>query len=249
MPRGTILPTPSISDIMDKAATLTFTKQVICEVVEDANASQRRFLYRLLEEEEKSRRLSRQQRLIKQAKFPAVKTLDGFDYSTINWPVDWGRAEMESLAFIAHHEDLVLYGDVGTGKTHLATALGFLACQNGLAVRYYTAASLIGVLHQACEEGRLDKVLTMIAKADLLIIDELGYIPIDTEGARLIYQVIANAYEKQSVIYTSNLEFSRWASVFGDANMAAAIIDRTVHHGRILRFEGTSYRVLHATMK
>ena len=89
----------------------------------------------------------------------------------------------------------------------------------------------------------------MIAKADLLIIDELGYIPIDTEGARLIYQVIANAYEKQSVIYTSNLEFSRWASVFGDANMAAAIIDRTVHHGRILRFEGTSYRVLHATMK
>ena len=104
-------------------------------------------------------------------------------------------------------------------------------------------------LLRASTEGRLDRELAQIGRARLLVIDELGYVPIDEEGSRLLFQVVTNAYERQSVIYTTNIEFSGWGRIFGDPNMAAAIIDRTVHHGRMIRFEGDSYRKTHALMQ
>ena len=143
----------------------------------------------------------------------------------------------------------MFYGDVGTGKTHLAIALGYRACQEGVRVKFTTAAALVAQLRQAAAAGMLEKQLTQIGRHELIIIDELGYLPIDNQGARLLFQVIADAYEKRSIVYTSNLEFSRWGQVFGDDQMAAAIIDRTVHHGRMVRFKGGSYRVANATMK
>jgi len=138
---------------------------------------------------------------------------------------------------------------VGTGKTHLAIALGYRACQEGVRVKFTTAAALVAQLRQAAVAGVLEKQLAQIGRHELIIIDELGYLPIDNQGARLLFQVIADAYEKRSIVYTSNLEFSRWGQVFGDDQMAAAIIDRTVHHGRMVRFKGGSYRVANATMK
>ena len=119
-------------------------------------------------------------------------------------------------------------------------------------IRYTTTRDLtseVAQLRQAAAAGMLEKQLTQIGRHELIIIDELGYLPIDNQGARLLFQVIADAYEKRSIVYTSNLEFSRWGQVFGDDQMAAAIIDRTVHHGRMLRFKGGSYRVANATMK
>ena len=138
---------------------------------------------------------------------------------------------------------------VGTGKTHLATALAAAACQRGIPARYFTTSSLVAQLRRAKDAGRLDKELTALAKNQLTVIDELGYLPIDADGARLLFQVIVDAYEQRSLIITTNLEFSRWGTVFGDDNMAAAIIDRIVHHGRLLQFRGDSYRVGHALMK
>lgn len=138
---------------------------------------------------------------------------------------------------------------MGTGKTHLAIALGYRACQEGVRVKFTTAAALVAQLRQAAVAGVLEKQLAQIGRHELIIIDELGYLPIDNQGARLLFQVIADAYEKRSIVYTSNLEFSRWGQVFGDDQMAAAIIDRTVHHGRMVRFKGGSYRVANATMK
>ena len=120
----------------------------------------------------------------------------------------------------------LLLGDVGTGKTHMASALCALAC-----------------------ERRLDREAALIGKARLLVIDELGFLPLDADGARLLFQVFADAYERQSVEITTNLEFSRWGSVFGDDQMAAAVIDRIVHHGRLVQFRGESYRVRHALMQ
>ena len=120
-------------------------------------------------------------------------------------------------------EGLVLMGDVGTDKTHMASALCALAC-----------------------ERRLE---ALIGKARLLVIDELGFLPLDADGARLLFQVFADAYERQSVVITTNLEFSRWGSVFGDDRMAAAVIDRIVHHGRLVQFRGESYRVRHTLMQ
>lgn len=250
MTRGkTMIPTPSVDQVMDLTVGIPLTKNVLRQVLEKATPANRRFLADLLTAEHASRTETRKNRLIRQAHFPVHKTFDGYDYSMIHWPPDWGRNNLHSLSFISSHEDLVCYGDVGTGKTHLAIATGYAACHAGYSVRFFTAASLIAFLREATEKGVLDQAITRIGKTDLLIIDEFGYLPIDHEGARLAYQIIANAYETQSIIYTTNLEFSRWAQVIGDATMAAAIIDRTVHHGRILRFEGTSWRLNHATMK
>lgn len=146
-------------------------------------------------------------------------------------------------------EDLVLYGDVGCGKTHLAIAIGMLACQRMIPVRFFTASSLVMRLRKAKDDNRLDAELKSIGRAGLAVIDELGYLPIDIDGARLLFQAGADGYETRSVISASNLESGRWGDVFGDGDMAAAVIDRIVHHGRILRFHGESYRNRHSLMK
>lgn len=163
-------------------------------------------------------------------------------------PADWGRAQLETLDFVDRCEDLVLYGPVGTGKTHLAVALGRLACMRAIPVRFFTATGLLMLLRRAKREDRLDAELRQIARARLLIIDEFGYMPVDEEGSRFLFQVISDSYETRSVVYTTNIEFSGWGRVLGDKNMAAALIDRTVHHGRLVRFEGGSYRSEHALM-
>ena len=243
------LPPPTPTEVLALSRGLPFTKSVLTPIVEEATAAQRRFLHTLFTQEQESRVVARRARLTRNATFPVVKTFDGYDWSNLNWPPDWGRAQLTALEFITQQENLVLYGDVGTGKTHLAIAVGYAACQSGYRVKFTTAASLVAQLRHTSSQGRLDRELAAIGRNDLLIIDELGYLPIDGQGARLLFQVIADAYEKRSIVYTSNLEFSRWGTVFGDEQMAAAIIDRTVHHGRMLRFKGGSYRVANATMK
>ena len=116
-------------------------------------------------------------------------------------------------------------------------------------VRFFTASSLVMRLRRARDENRLDAELRAIGRARLLVIDELGYLPIDIDGARLLFQVVADSYEKRSVVFTTNLEFGRWGEAFGDGDMAAAVIDHIVHHGRTVRFRGESYRNSHSLMK
>lgn len=241
--------TPSIQDIIDTGRHATLTSGVLAEWAEKGTPGQRTFLHGLLLAEIESRQESRHQRLLKSARLPALKSLTGFDYGSVRFPEDYGRESLASLEFINHAQNLVLYGDVGTGKTHMATALAAAACQHGIPARFYTTSTLVMALRRAKDEDRLDKELAAIAKYKLLVIDEFGYLPIDTEGARLLFQVIASSYEKRSLIITTNLEFSRWGTVFGDDNMAAAVIDRLVHHGRLLQFRGESYRVKYALMK
>lgn len=153
------------------------------------------------------------------------------------------------LSFLEGREDLVLMGDVGTGKTHMASALCALACHERVEARFFTASSLVMRLRHARDDGRLGRELAQLGRAGLLVIDELGFLPLDADGARLLFQVVSEAYERQSVVFTTNLEFSRWGTVFGDDQMAAAVIDRIVHHGRLIQFRGESYRVRHALMQ
>ena len=160
-----------------------------------------------------------------------------------------GREDLLSLGFLGRREDLALMGDVGTGKTHMASALCALACERRLGARFFTASALVSRLRRARDEGRLDREAAQFGRARPLVIDELGFLPLDAGGARLVFQVFADAYEAQSVVITTNLEFSRWGSVFGDDQMAAAVIDRIVHHGRLVQFRGESYRVRHALMQ
>ena len=145
-------------------------------------------------------------------------------------------------------QDLVFYGKTGRDKTHLAIGLSMRAVERGMNVRFRQTTELVLQLGKA-KHGSLDAMPVDIGRADLIILDEFGYVPFDIDGARLLFQVIADSYEKRSVVSATNLEFGRWGDVFGDGDMAATVIDRIVHHGRIVRFRGESYRNSHSLMK
>lgn len=218
--------------VVEAGRSCSLTTAVLEEWSRLGTPKQVEYLAGYLEAERSSREASKRATLLRRCALPAPKTFDGYDWSAVSWP-----------------EDLVLMGDVGTGKTHMASALCALACERRLEARFFTESSLVMRLRRARDDGRLDREAALIGKARLLVIDELGFLPLDADGARLLFQVFADAYERQSVVITTNLEFSRWGSVFGDDQMAAAVIDRIVHHGRLVQFRGESYRVRHALMQ
>lgn len=195
----------------------------------------------MLESELAHRDRARMARLLRQARFPVPKSVEGFDWSGVKFPDGWGRGEMCSLEFARDAEDLVIYGQTGRGKTHMATALGIAATSAGCPVRSWQTAQLVLQLGKAKRDGPLDRLLANVAKARLLVLDEFGYVPFDVDGARLLYQVISESYERRSAIITTNVKFSKWGIVFADDKLAAAIVDRVVHHGGLVEFGGPSY--------
>ncbi|WP_165443634.1 IS21-like element helper ATPase IstB [Olsenella sp. Marseille-P4559] len=227
----------------------SLTKSVLAEWARRGTPRQVEHLAGYLEAECASREASKRANLPGRCALPQAKTFDGYEWGQAERPDGFGRDDLLSLSFLDDREDLVLMGDVGTGKTHMAEALCALACQRARPARFFTASSLVMRLRRARDDGRLDRELAQLGGAELLVIDELGFLPLDADGARLLFQVVSEAYEAQSVVFTTNLEFSRWGSVFGDDQMAAAVIDRVVHHGRLLQFRGESYRVRHALMQ
>ena len=206
------------------------------------------YLAGFLGAEAASRDASKRAALLRRCALPAPKSFDGYDRSCARWPEGFGGEDLLSLSFLDAGEDLALMGDVGTGKTHMASAPCALARERREEARFFTASSLVMRLRRARDEGRLDRELQQLGRARLLVLDELGFLPLDADGARLLFQVVSGAYERQSLVITTNLEFNRWGAVFGDDQMAAAVIDRVVHHGRLVQFRGESYRVRHAPM-
>lgn len=235
--------------VVEAGRSCSLTGAVLEEWSRLGTPKQVEYLAGYLEAERASRESSKRATLLRRCALPAPKTFDGYDWSAVSWPEGMGREDLLSLGFLGRREDLVLMGDVGTGKTHMASALCALACERRLEARFFTASALVSRLRRARDEGRLDREAAQIGRARLLVIDELGFLPLDADGARLVFQVFADAYEAQSVVITTNLEFSRWGSVFGDDQMAAAVIDRIVRHGRLVQFRGESYRVRHALMQ
>lgn len=198
----------------------------------------------LLELELREREANRINRMVKRAGFLVMKTLEDFEWNEqIELPAGLTREDMESLRFLAPKENLVFMGTVGTGKTHLATAIALKACQEGKQVRFFTAASLANILMERNTKGTLNSFLTTLKKVELIVVDEIGFVPLHKEAAELLFQVISECYERKSLIITSNLEFSQWNSVFGDNRLTAALIDRLIHHSHIVIFSGESYRL------
>lgn len=197
----------------------------------------------LLEHELEVREVNKKARMLKAARFPAIKSVEGYDFSDVAFHEGYTYEEMLTMEFVQCAQDFVFYGGCGRGKTHLSIALGMLALEKGYHVRYFEAANLVLQLKAASASGTLEKTLASIAKADLLIVDEFGYIPIDVEGARLLYQVISDTYEKRSLIVTTNIEFSKWGTVLADDHLASAMCDRLFHHGRLVEFTGDSKRL------
>jgi len=204
---------------------------------------------KLLQLEIENRNISRKNRYLKQAKFEIVKSFQGYDFQNVQIPQSITLEALKNGEFIEREENLILYGPVGTGKTHLATAIGVQACSQEKKVRFFRTVTLVNELIQAKEEGKLDRLLKQLNKLDLLICDEWGYIPLDREGSQLLFQLIADCYEKRSVIITTNLEFSKWNGIFYDDKLTSAIIDRLVHHCHLIVFTGRSYRLEHSNIR
>ena len=230
------------------ARALFISGETIDGFVASATPGQLSACRSMLEAELVHRDRAKRQRLPGQARFPVPKSFDGFDWSNVSFPDGWGREDMLSLSFMECAEDLVFYGPTGRGKTHVATAVGMAAVSAGHPVRFWQTAQLVLQLGKAKREGTLDRLLSDVAKARLLVLDEFGYVPFDVDGARLLYQVISESHGRRSVIFTTNVEFSRWGTVFADDKLAAAIVDRVVHHGRLVEFGGPSHRLEESLM-
>lgn len=211
--------------------------------------SHEEFLLQLLQMELEHREITRKDKLLRNAGFYNHKTFTDYLFDEVKLPQGLTPQDLKECRFLEEKRNLILYGNVGTGKTHLSTAIGVEACQRGLSVRFFRTAALVNRLVEAKKDGGLSALLKQLAKVDLLICDEWGYVPLDREGAQLLFQVISDRYERHSVILTTNLEFSRWTSIFYDEQMTAAMIDRLVHHSYLLIFDGQSYRMRHSLMR
>ena len=208
-----------------------FLTSAIPELIkEDGTPKQIEYLAAALQKEVARREENKRERLVKRARFPVYKTFDGYEYRCIKLPPALSKEDLEAVRFIEHKHNLVLYGPVGIGKTHMAIAVGVNACRKGYKVRFYTVTELVLKLAEARKNGTLERLRSDLNSRDLL-------------------SVISDSYESKSLILTTNLEFSKWGSIFTDDQMAAAMIDRLVHHGHLLLFEGNSYRMEHALMK
>lgn len=205
------------------------------------------FLYRLLKELDKDREEKRIIRNLNNAGFPLVKSLANYDHSQITFPETFNFEELDSLEFVKRKENLIFYGSVGTGKTHLAIALGIKAINQGEKAVFYRLHDLINLLEEG-NEKRVERLKKKIKEADLLILDEWGYLPLHQEGARLVFDIISDCYERKSIILTTNIEFSRWKGFLFDEKLTAAILDRLIHHSHMLLFTGKSYRMTHSLM-
>ena len=201
------------------------------------------YLLRLAELEliERERRMI--ERRIKEAKFPAVKSLDSFDFLALPSLNKALVLELARSEYVSRRENIIAVGNSGTGKTHIVLGLGLAACQKGLSVGFITAAALVHELIEARDEKRLLRLQRQFAGYKLLIIDELGYVPFSQTGAELLFEVFSQRYERGSTIVTSNLPFDEWTGVFASERLTGALLDRLTHHVHILEMNGDSYRL------
>lgn len=202
-----------------------------------------RYLARLTELELIDRERRMVERRIKAAKFPAVKSLDSFDFKAIPSLNKMMVLELARCEWIERKENVIALGPSGTGKTHVALGLGLAACQKGLPVAFVTAAALVHEMMEARDEKRLLQLQRKLAKVKLLIIDELGFIPLSKTGAELLFELISQRYERGSTLITSNLPFEEWTETFGTERLTGALLDRLTHHVNILEMNGESYRL------
>lgn len=219
--------------------------EVYPEIQADTNEE---FLLELLKVMDKDREEKRKTRNLNNAGFTIIKTLEDYNYSQVRFPESINIEELESLSFLEKKENLILYGSVGLGKSHLATALGVKAIDQGKKTIFFRVHDLINQL-ESNDIRKVNRINKKIEQADLLILDEWGYLPLHQEGARLLFGIISKCYETKSIIITTNIEFGKWKGFLFDEKLTAAIVDRLVHHSHMMIFTGTSYRIENSLMK
>jgi len=201
------------------------------------------YLWRLVERESLDREKRSAERRVKNARFPIIKTLDTFDFTAQPSLKEKRIRELMVGEYMERSENILIVGNSGTGKTHLANALGFAGCMQGRKVRFFTVKALVTHLVEMTEQRQLERTLRQMERHDLLILDELGYVPFTKTGAELLFEVISRAYERLSIIVTTNLPFESWVEIFGSERMTGALLDRLTHRVHILEANGPSYRL------
>jgi DNA replication protein DnaC len=201
------------------------------------------YLWRLVEREALDREKRAAERRVKNARFPIIKTLDTFDFKSQPSLKEKLIRELMVGEYLERCENILIVGNSGTGKTHLASALGFAACMQGRKVRFFTVKALVTHLIEMTEQRQLERTLRQLERLDLLVLDELGYVPFTKTGAELLFEVTSRAYERLSVIVTTNLPFESWVEIFGSERLTGALLDRLTHRVHILEANGPSYRL------
>jgi DNA replication protein DnaC len=208
-----------------------------------ANLGYDRYLLSLAEQEVTQRQKNRQARLVKAARFPVLKELADFDFTCVPSLSKQQVLDLAQGGYIRQAEPILMVGNPGLGKTHLATALAVAGCRQGFRVRFYNAAALVNDLLQADDERKVPKLLNGALKQQLIVVDELGFIPFSSTGAHLIFQFCSAVYQRVALVITTNLRFADWTQIFGDERLTAALLDRLTHKAHILEFTGAdSYR-------
>ncbi|WP_027417624.1 IS21-like element helper ATPase IstB [Aneurinibacillus terranovensis] len=218
--------------------------QNIAEMSEKLQAeSHQEYLLQLLKSELEHREQARKDKLLKNAGFYSLKVFEDFRFDEVTLPAGVTPEYLKNVEFLNTKTNLVMYGNVGTGKTFLSIALGVEACKKGIETRFFRTAALVNKLSEAKKSGTLSAFMKQIAKAELVVCDEWGYVPLDRVGAQLLFEVISECYERKTLIINTNIQFSRWVNVFYDEQMTGAILDRVLHHCHLLLFPGSSHRM------
>ena len=225
-----------------KLPTIGANYRKFAQEAASTNQPYERYLLALTEAEVHAREANAERKRIAKARFPALKTLDSFEFAAIPTLNKQAVLELTKGHYLEARENVILVGPTGTGKTHISIALGIAACRQGKRVRFTTAAGLINELIEAQAQLRLSKLETTLLRLDLLILDEVGFVPFSKTGAELLFGILTERYERGSVLVTTNLDFASWTDVFGDARLTGALLDRLTHRCHIIEFQGDSYR-------
>lgn len=207
------------------------------------------YLLEILKKEIQHREEVRKERLIKNAGFYTRKHFDTFRFDEVSMPAGIDTDYMRTCRFIEEKKNLVFFGNTGSGKSHLAQAIGMEACKQGKNVKFFRTAALVNRLSEAKNEKTLSTFTKQLMKAQLIVLDEWGYVPLDRDGARLLFEIISECYETKSIIVTTNIEFSRWSTILYDEQMTSALLDRLLHHCYLLIFNGDSDRMKNSLIR
>jgi len=230
--------------LMEVCKSLHLNRGIITKAKKIKEKKNLDFLLELLTAELEERNLKRRNAYIKAAKFEICKTFEDYTFEDIKIPPTLSIDDILSISFVPRNENLIMYGNVGAGKTHLAIAMGVAACDAGYRTSFWRTATLVNSLIESKQQGCLSSFMKQFEKTELLICDEWGYVPIDSDGSKLLFQVVSECYERKSLIITTNLEFARWNDIFADTKITAALLDRIIHHSHLLDFTSRESRRL-----